>query len=121
MPTAFSSDRERPGEALGQRLVAAAPEREHRRPDRERRLQTGDAAALLVDADPERQLVGKRLRVARDLRHLLGCDDVAGEEDDAAEIELTCERAQVGRNGRAPANPAIASWPMWRRISRRDM
>ncbi len=48
--------RQRAREPLGQRDVAAAPERRHRRPLGERRLQPRDAAAFLIDADPERQI-----------------------------------------------------------------
>ena len=43
---------ERAREPLGQRDVAAAAERRHRRPLGERRLQPRDAAALLIDAAP---------------------------------------------------------------------
>ena len=59
-------------EALGERLVAAAAERHHRRPLGERRLEPRDPAALLIDAHPQRQLVRERLRLARDLGHLIG-------------------------------------------------
>src|SRR5256885_1331195 len=55
------------------------------------------AAAFLVDADPQRQLAGERLRFARQIGDLLGRFDVAREEDDAAQIELARERAHVRR------------------------
>ena len=48
---------QRAGKTRREPLVAAPPERRHRRPPRERPLQPGDPAALLVDADPERQLL----------------------------------------------------------------
>ena len=75
-----------------------AAERQHRRPHGERRLQPRDASAFLVDADPERQLLGERLRLARQIGDLLGLVDVAREEDDAAEVELARKRPQLGRN-----------------------
>ncbi len=90
--------RQRRREALGETLVAAPSERVHRRPHGKGRLETRDAAAFLIDAHPERQLVRQRLRLARNLRDLLRLDDVPGEQDDAAEIELAREGAQVRRD-----------------------
>ncbi len=85
--------------ASGQRLVAASSERHHRRPDGKWRFQPRHSSAFLIDADPQWQFLRERLRLARDLRHLFGLDDVAGEEDDAAEIELARESAQIRRDG----------------------
>ena len=110
MPTALQLGGERPREPLGERLVAAAPERQHRRPHRERRLQSRDPPALLVDAHPKRQLLRERLRVARHLGHLIRGHDVAREENDPAEIELARERPEVRRDGIAgePGNRELA-------------
>jgi hypothetical protein len=46
---------QRAREPLGQRVVAAPPERRHRRPLGERRLQPRDPPAFLIDRHPERQ------------------------------------------------------------------
>ena len=86
-----------PGEAGGERLVTAAAERLHGRPDRERGPQAGDPPPFLIDADPQRQLAGQRLCLARDFRDLFRGLDVPGEEDDAAEVEFLRERVQVRR------------------------
>ena len=56
-----------------------------------------DPAALLIDADPQRQLLRERLRLARDLGDLLRLLDVAREEDDPAEIELPRQRRAARR------------------------
>ncbi len=98
MPTALSSAASALREALGQLLVAAAPERQHRRPHGERRLEPRDPPALLIDADPQRQLLRQRLRLPRHLGHLIRLLDVAREEDDAAEVELARERSHLGGN-----------------------
>ena len=95
---ALQLERERPRESLRQRLVAAAPERRHRRPLRERRLQPRDPAALLIDRDPERQLGHEPRRIEGQLGDLLGLGDVAREQDDAAQAELLRERSKLGRN-----------------------
>ena len=63
------------------------------------RLEPRDPAAFLIDAHPERQLPGERLRVARDIGHLIGRHDVAREENDPAEIELPREQSEIRRNG----------------------
>src|SRR5262249_49461277 len=81
----------------GQFLVAASTERVCRRPFSEGPLQACDATALLINADPERPILCERCRLARQLRDLLGIDDVAGEVDDAAEIELCGEAAKIVR------------------------
>ena len=78
-----------------QRHVAAAPERGHRRPHGERRLEARDASAFLIDADPERELRAERLHVVRQLGHLFGRLDVAREEDDAAQRELAGQRSDL--------------------------
>ena len=65
MPTALQLRGQRAREALGQLHVAAAAERRHRRPLGERRLQPRDAAAFLIDADPQRQ-VGRQPAPPRD-------------------------------------------------------
>ena len=88
--------RQRLSEAPRELLVAAAPERTHRGPLGERALQTRDAPAFLVDAHPERQLTPESTRLPCELGHLRRLDDVAREEDDAAEIELTSQRLEVG-------------------------
>ena len=44
----------------GELNVTAPPQHSHRRPFGERRLQPRDASALLIDADPERQ-IGRQL------------------------------------------------------------
>src|SRR5213079_1896511 len=79
-------------------LVAAPAERDHRRPFRERLAEAGDRSSLLIDADPQRQFLRERLRLARQLRHLLRLGDVAREEDHAAEIERLREPPQVFGN-----------------------
>ncbi len=87
---------QRPGESCRERLITAAPERVHGRPHRERRAQAGNPSPFLIDADPQGQFPGQRLRFARHLRDLFRRLDVPGEEDDAAEVELPGERAKVG-------------------------
>ncbi len=57
-----------------------------------------DAAALLIDADPQGLLVGQFLRRIRDLGDLLGRFDVALEQDDAAQVELAGQRAHFRRD-----------------------
>jgi len=79
--------------------VATAAERAGRRPLGKRRFQSRDAAALLVDTDPERPLLRQPGDLARQLGDLLRLDDVAGEVDDAAEIELGDEPAQIRGHG----------------------
>src|SRR5262249_60520813 len=59
------------------------------------RLQAGDAAAFLIDADPERQLARQRPRLARHLHHLLRLGDVALEEDHATQVERFCHPPHV--------------------------
>ncbi len=97
MPTASSSRASAPANRLGQGLVAGPAERRHRRPLGERPLQPRNAAALLVHAHPERELAGELLRVDRHLGHLPGRFDVALEQDDAAEVELAGEGANLLR------------------------
>ena len=109
-PDGLELRRERAREPLGQRVVATATERHHRRPDGERRLEPRHPPAFLIDAHPERQLLRQRLRLARDLGDLIGSDDVAREENDATEIELTRERSEIRRDGIAgePGNRELA-------------
>ncbi len=102
---------QRPGKSLRQRLVAAAPERLHGRPQRERRPQPRDPAPLLIDADPERQLPRERLRLACDLGDLLWGLDVARKEDDAAEVEFLRQGAEIGWN-------TVAGEPRDRQLAR---
>ena len=68
-------------------------------------MQARDAAALLIDGHPQRQLRRQRLQVATELRDLLGCFDVACEERDAPELKLTRQRPHFGRDGRAGQRP----------------
>ena len=75
--------------------VAAAPERQHRRPQGEWGLEACNATALLVHADPERQLACQRAGFPGQLRDLLGRLHVAGKEDHAAEIEVASEGSQL--------------------------
>ena len=98
-----------PREALGERVVAAAAERHHRRPHGERRLQPRDPAALLIDAHPQRQLVRQRLRLARDLGHLIRRHDVAREQDDRRRDRTRARASGDPTECSRPANPAIAS------------
>src|SRR5690606_31745422 len=86
---------ERRGKPARERLVAAAAERDGRRPFRERRLEPEDAATFLVHRDPERPVAPERRDLARELRDLCGIDDVAGEVHHAAEIERREERAEA--------------------------
>ncbi len=90
---------QRGSESFGKRLVLAATERHSRRPLSKRGLQPRDATALLVHADPERPLPRQRRDLARQFRDLPGLDDVPGEENDAAEIELGDQLAQIVRRG----------------------
>ena len=94
---------QRLGKPLGERfgLPAGAPQRRHRRPLRERILQTGDAPALLVDADPRRRGPAERLALGRELGHLFRRLDVAAEQDHAAEVELARQRSQLHGDARA--------------------
>ena len=104
---------QRAREPLRQRDVAAAAERRHRRPLGERRLQPRDAAAFLIDADPERQLgAPARCASTRQLGDLLGLGDVAGEQDHAAEAELARQRSAVRPAAACPSKPAMSSWPI---------
>ena len=107
---------QRCGEPPRQRRVAAAPERGHRRPHRERRLQPRHPPALLIDAHPERQPRRQRLHVVRELGHLLGRLDVARKEDDAAQRELARERSHLGGDRLSPAGCRSSSCPMSRRM-----
>ena len=84
--------RERAGKSLGEPHVAAAAEGGHRRPLGERRLEPRDAPALLIDADPERQLRDQTGRVVAQLGDLFRFRHVAREENDAAQAELAGER-----------------------------
>ena len=84
------------GKPLRELLVTAPSKRVHGWPQRERRPEPSHPAPLLIDADPERQFPRERLGLAGDLGDLLGGLDVAGEEDDAAEIELLRQRAEIG-------------------------
>ncbi len=87
---------QRPREPLGQRDVAAAPERRHRRPLGERRLQPRDPPAFLIDAAPTAAgPASSRAASNAQLRHLLGLRDVAREQDHAAQSELARERLQL--------------------------
>ena len=95
MPTAFSSAASARANRSASRDVAAPAERRHRRPLGERRLQARDAAAFLVDADPQRQVGRQPGRLVAQLGDLLGLGDVAREEDDAAETELAGERREL--------------------------
>ena len=97
MPTAFSSAASARAKRSASADVAAAPERRHRRPFGERRLEPRDAAALLVDADPQRQIGHQARRFAAQLGDLFRLGDVAREEDDAAEPELARERLHLCR------------------------
>ena len=90
---------ERARETPGQLLIAAAPERHHRRPHGERGFEPRDPSAFLIGADPQRQLRRELLRLAREIRHLFRPVHVAREENDAAKVELTRQHSQIGRNG----------------------
>ncbi len=81
--------RERATESFGQGFRAGSSEHRHRRPPRERLLQSGDAAALLVDAHPRRHRAPERLGLSGEFNDLLGRLDVAPEQNHAPEIELT--------------------------------
>ena len=94
MPTARNSRGQGPGEARGQRHRAGPAERRHRRPHGERLAQTRDAATFLIDAHPRRRLDAERGALRRQIEHLFGRLDVAGEEDGAAEVELAGQRPQ---------------------------
>ena len=80
------------GKALREPLVAAAPERDHRRPFGEWRLQARDASAFLIDRHPQREVGGESRRFVGQLGHLIRIGDVSGEQDDAAKAELPDER-----------------------------
>jgi len=101
-------------------FVTASTQRQHRRPDRERPLQPGDAAALLIDAHPQGQFRCEFLRVPRHLGDLFRRFNITAEENDPAEIELA-RKSRRSCGIERPANPAIASCPTWRRISFRDI
>src|SRR5438477_76339 len=57
-----------------------------------------EAASLLIDRDPERQIRNEPRRFERELGDLPGIGDVACEEDDAAEAELLRERTELRGN-----------------------
>ena len=94
----FELGGQRPGEARCQLLISAPPERLHRRPQREWRLQPRDSTALLIDAHPEGQLLRKSLRLPRHLSHLIRGLDISREENDAAQVELARDRSHFGGN-----------------------
>ena len=100
-PHRFELGGQRPGKPLGERDVAAPAQRRHRRPFGERRLQAGNAAAFLIDADPRGQVGHEVGRVEGELRHLLGLDDVAGKQDDAAQTEVPRQRLELDGKRRA--------------------
>ena len=88
-------------EPLSQALVTTAAQCDHRRPQRERRAQPRHSPTLLIDAHPQWQaVVGmyQRLRFARQVGNLVRRFDVAREQDDSAEIELTRQRLEVRWN-----------------------
>ena len=58
-------------------------------------LQPGDAAAFLIDAHPRGRSTPEAFARERELQHLLGALDIAREQDDAAEVELTRQGAQL--------------------------
>ena len=95
-PYRLQLGRQRLRKSLGQALVSAAPERDHRRPQRERRTQPRDTPALLVHAHPQRQLSSQRLRFTRDICDLVGRFDVPREQNNPAEVELSCEGFEIG-------------------------
>src|SRR5262249_38663952 len=76
----------------------ASTQGDHRRPLGEGRLETRHSSAFLVDGHPERQIGVEARCVVSELGHLFGVDDVAGEEDDAAEAELLFEGPQLCRD-----------------------
>ncbi len=67
---------QRTRKTLRQVLVSGAPQRDHRRPFGEGPLQPCDTASFLIDRDPQRHLARERLRLARQLDHLLRLGDV---------------------------------------------
>ena len=93
--------RQRPGETLGQLSRSSAPARPsviiggH---SVNGRFSRATRPPFLVDADPQRDLAGQLLRLARQIGDLLGRLDVAREEDDAAEIELARQRPDLRRH-----------------------
>ena len=94
----FELGRERAREPFRQPTVAAPAQRRHRRPLGKRRLQSGHAAAFLVDGDPRRKVRRQARSLEAHLGDLLRLADIAREEDDAAESELPRQRPQLGRN-----------------------
>src|SRR5262249_2421778 len=83
---------------LGESIVAAAAEREHRRPLGERPLQSRDPAAFLIDADPERPVLRQGCDLPGQLGHLTRVRDVSGEVDDTGKIERCGEPTKVAWN-----------------------
>ena len=89
--------RERAGEPRGERLVAAPSERRHRRPPVNGRLSRATRPPSWSTLTHSGSSSASVLRLARDLGDLLRLVDVAGEEDDAAEIELAGQRPELRR------------------------
>ena len=85
-------------ESFGKAGVAAAPERGHRRPLGEGRLQPRDAPALLIYRDPERDIGNESRRLERHFGHLLGFHDISREQNHAAQAEVACDRTQLAGN-----------------------
>ena len=97
MPTALSSRRQRRGEPRGERIRPRAPERRHRRPAVKgafSRATRPPSWSTLTQAGSS----GPSLRLGGQLRDLLRRLDVAREQDDAAQIELARQRAQLRRD-----------------------
>ena len=97
--------RERAPETLGQRIRVGAPEHRHWRPARKRFLEAGDAAALLVYADPCGHGASERFDVSGQLHDLFRRFDVAAEKDAATQIKFAGERAELRRHGGASKTP----------------
>jgi len=94
-------------------FIAASPDGRHRREFGERRLEPGDAAALLVDADPERQIGIEPRGFEAELGELFGLDDVSREQDHPAQPEFARQRSDLDRERRTvePGDEQLTDLP----------
>jgi hypothetical protein len=89
---------QRPRKPFRQLHVAAPAQGRHRGPQREWRLQPGNASTFLIDADPGRD-VSRQLRgLATEFCHLPRLDDVPAKQNYATKAELAGERSDFDGN-----------------------
>jgi len=105
---------QRLGESLRQRAIALTPQRLHRGPLGKRGAQARYPAALLVDAHPERHLLGQLLNGKGQFGYLLRRFDISTKQHDPAQIPLPGKRTQLRGNDVAvePRNHELSDMTM---------